>query len=278
MIGRWPSYSWAVVVPSGVTISVTANGVTEPLALTAGTYRGLGASATLMDALATALATHTEIGTTSVSYDWTGAGPAVAIIECATTTGPVVINSATGLDLTRLGIVAGASFGSALTTTQFVRAECWDGLWTVNGSIDVDFGRGWQAARTTSRYNQRARTQVALSETETAIDRHLLVPGRYIDPRFAAMEAYALNAQTQQGLTHGTLAELVNAQLAGQRDIGPGITTVPWLWRHTSDADLAGTSIDLVLPEGAFDSTAIASRVGNSGRRYTVSLLWQTTP
>jgi hypothetical protein len=277
MIGRWPSYSWAVVVPSGVTISVTANGVTEPLTLTAGTYRGLGASATLMGALATALATHTEIGATTAAYDWTGV-VAQAVIECTSTVGPVVINSATGLDLTRLGIVAGASFGSALTTTQFVRAECWDGLWTVNGSIDVDFGRGWQAARTTSRYNQRARTQIVLSKTNTVIDRHLLVPGRYIDPEYAGMEAYSLNAQTQQGLTHGTLTALVDAQLAGQRDIGPGITTVPWLWRHTSASDLGGTSIDLVLPSDAFGSTALATRAGNSGRRYNVSITWQTTP
>ena len=277
MIGRWPAYSWIVVVPAAVTLSVTANSVTEDLALTAGTYRGLGASATLMGALATCLATHTQIAAATVAYEW-DESVAEAVITCTGTTGPVVINSATGFDLGRLGLVAGASFGSALTTTQFVRARVWDGLWSIHGSHDIDYRRDFIASRVSSRFAPSARTQVALSETETTQDRHMLVAGRYIDPRYAAMVAYATAAGTDVALVYGTIAGLLAAQLAGQRDTGPGITTVPWLYRHTSDTDLAGTSIDLLLPSGNFTLDALAQRSGSGGRRYSVSITWQATP
>jgi hypothetical protein len=277
MISRWPAYSWRVTVPSGVTISVTANGTTESLTLAAGTYRGLGASGTLMGALAACLDTHTQIGSVAVSYVWTEQ-VAEAVLTCSTTVGPVVINSATGFSLSRLGLVAGSSWGSNLTTTQFVRPRLWDGLWSVYGSRDIDFAREFQASRVSSRFSPSARTQVALSESITASDRFLLVPGRYIDPRYAALAAYAEAAGTVPGLTSGTLADLIAAQLAGQRDTGPGISTTAWLWRHTSDSDLAGTAIDLMIPPSAFGLDALAQRSSSGGRRYTVTVPWQAAP
>ena len=278
MISRWPAYSWRVVVPSGVTLSVTANGVTESMTLTAGTYRGLASSSTLMDALAACLATHSQIGAVTVSYVWDTPHAAEAVLECATTVGPVLINSATGFALSRLGLVAGSSWGSALTTTQFVRPRLWDGLWSVYGSRDVDYVRTFLATRAASRYSPQARTQVALSESTATRDRFLLVPGRYIDPRYAAMTAYAEAAGTDPALTSGTVADLIAAQLAGQRDIGPGVTTTPWLWRHTSDADLAGTAIDLIIPSDGFGLDALATRASQSGRRYSVDVTWQEAP
>lgn len=277
MIGRWPAYSWIVTVPASVTLSVTANGVTQNLVFPAGAYRGLGSSNTLMAALTACLDTHTQIGGASLAYNWEDS-VAEAIITLTTTTGPVVINSATNFTLSRLGLYNGVSFGSVLTTTQIVRAYVWDGLWSVYGSHDVDYRREFAANRTASRFSSTARTQVSLAETITTQDRHLLVAGRYIDPRFAAMVAYATAAGTNVALIYGTIAGLMNAQLSGQRDIGPNITTVPWLWRHVDDTDLAGTSIDIILPQGSFNLDALAQKSGGGGRRYSVSITWQETP
>jgi len=278
MIGRWPAYSWGVTVPGGVTLSVTANAVTQSLTLAAGTYRGFATTNTLMGALAACLTTHAQINSALVAYDWEDP-VAEAVITCTMlSVGPVIINSATGFDLGRLGLVAGSSFGSALIGTAIVRAYVWDGLWSVYGSHDIDYRRDFVAARASSRFGPNARTQVVLAETETSQDRHLLVGGRYVDPRFAAMVAYATAAGTNVALTYGTVAGLIAAQLRGMRDIGPGITTVPWLWRHTSDADTAGTSIDIILPQGQFTLDALAQRSGSGGRRYSVSVTWQATP
>lgn len=264
MIEVWPAYSWIANLPA--TISVTVDGVTEVLTVSAAIARGLAASAAVLDVLATTLVTHSRITAASVAYDWTTAqGPRAVVTVTVPAGGPV---SVVGGEV--FGVEAGA-IGSILLTSIDIPCQCWDGLWAVRGSKMVDFAERIETERAASRYDGRSRTQVRLGRTDSTTDTHLAVPGRWIAPRYAALAAYALQAGVSASITGGTLLDFLEAQMAGPRDVAPTGNT-PWLWRHTGASDLGGTAVDLVLPSGVVDTSTLATRVSVGGRRYRVAV------
>jgi hypothetical protein len=263
----WPAYSWIATLPSTITVSVA--GTSEVLTVTDVDPRGLASSGAVADVLGATLLTHTLITGVVVAYDWAAVVPRYTV-TCTVAAGAIVVTGAE-----RFGVPSAASFGSGGDTSIAVAATCWDGLWNPRAVVDLRFPARWSTARTSSRYG-KARTQTRLARIDSGIDERVMVPARWVDPRYAADAGYAEQARTSATVTTGTLLDLVEAQLAGARDTGPNLSPTAWLWRHTSDSDLAGTAIDLVLPDGEFDLSDLASPASGGGRRVNVALAWLT--
>jgi hypothetical protein len=264
MISTFPAYSWVAALPATISVAAGAS-PPESLTVTAASARGLAASAAVMDVLAATLLTHTAITGVAVAYDF-----AAEVV-----TGRITLTTAAA-NITVTGATAFGVADGVYATLAALPCQTWVGLFAPRSVKDLRYASRWETARSESRYAD-ARTQVRLSRKDSGLDEHVLVPGRWTDPRYAAETAYATVAGTSTALVSGTLRELVEAQLAGPRDIGPGVTTSAWLWRHEDSSDLAGDAIDLILPEG-FGLEDLATPSSGGGRRSDITIAWRAKP
>jgi hypothetical protein len=260
MITVWPAYSWIADLPASISVAAGAS-PPEVLTVTAAAARGLASSGAVLDVLAATLLTHTAITGAALVYDWDAAVP----------TGRITLTTAAA-NITVSGAEAFGVADGAYATLAALPCETWDGLFVVRSVKDLRYAATWEAQRVESQY-ATTRTQVRLSRKDRGVDQHVLVPGRYLDPRYAAETGYATVAGTSPALTSGTLQALVEAQLGGPRDTAKTGNT-PWLWRHTGPADLAGSAIDIVLPAGAFSLEDLASPSSGGGRRSDITVGW----
>lgn len=268
-LGLWPALSWEVDLPS-VTLSVTVNGVTEPITVGPGQFRGLAPTgAGLLAELGSVLAGHPEISSVAAPVYSEGAHGLRATIAVASGGNAVVV--AANAALPRFGLPPQGFSFNTLSAPDLVIEAPWDGLWCVRATTSVAFDRRILRTRTASPYQQRAFTQVSRGEYELSTDEHLLVPGARVDPRMAALESYAVQSGTPTWAVYGTFSGVLQALRSAPREARPGGAS-EWLWRHVSLTDLAGTVIDLEVP-GDLSTESLAPREGG-GRRHRVSYPW----